>query len=170
MPAVSQTLLAIKAGIYAFVTSPAQSRWPHRHTTSVPLPMPSQWALQYFDPSDGVQLQAGFAHFFGFAMMHLPRSVRCSSCSSLGRNGPDALYAGIRCAGAGKRCCPAVQVSVSTAASHASRSLHRIGARAVWVTGYRNLLARLSAGVSRDLRRSNWRPCPSLLRSHRLRT
>jgi len=30
--------------------------------------MPSQWALQYFDPSGGIQLQAGFAHFFAFAI------------------------------------------------------------------------------------------------------
>jgi hypothetical protein len=43
--------------------------------------LPSQWALQYFDPSAGTQLQAGFAHFFGFAMMHLPWSIR--SCLAL---------------------------------------------------------------------------------------
>jgi hypothetical protein len=30
--------------------------------------MPSQWALQYFDPSAETQLQAGFAHFLSFAI------------------------------------------------------------------------------------------------------
>jgi hypothetical protein len=87
-------------GFYAFVTSPAHSWCPQRQTTSVRLAIPSQWALQYFDPSDGTQLHAGFAHFFGFVIVHLPRSVRCS----LARNGPDRLYAGFRCAVAGKRC------------------------------------------------------------------
>jgi hypothetical protein len=58
--------------------------------------MPSQWALQYFDPSAGTQLQAGFAHFFGFAMMH-PSSIRPGLIA--GRNGPAALYVPFRSAG-----------------------------------------------------------------------
>jgi hypothetical protein len=58
--------------------------------------MPSQWALQYFDPSAGTQLQAGFAHFFGFAMMH-PSSIR--RVLAAGRNGPAALYVPFQSAG-----------------------------------------------------------------------
>jgi hypothetical protein len=58
---------------YALLTSPAQPGWPHLQTTSVPLPMPSQWALQYFDPSAETQLQAGFAHFLSFAIDPPPR-------------------------------------------------------------------------------------------------
>jgi hypothetical protein len=57
-----------RAAAYAFVTSPLQPGWPHRQTTSTRSPMPSQWALQYFDPSVRTQLQAGFAHFFAFAI------------------------------------------------------------------------------------------------------
>jgi hypothetical protein len=30
--------------------------------------MPSQWALQYFDPSVGMQEQAGLSHFLGCAI------------------------------------------------------------------------------------------------------
>jgi hypothetical protein len=30
--------------------------------------MPSQWALQYLDPSAETQLHAGFAHFLSFAI------------------------------------------------------------------------------------------------------
>jgi hypothetical protein len=52
--------------------------------------MPSQWALQYFAPSLGTQLQAGFAHFFGFDMVHLPQSVP----NLWAHFGLDALYAG----------------------------------------------------------------------------
>ncbi|MGA2753169.1 MAG: hypothetical protein ABSE53_05330 [Terracidiphilus sp.] len=60
--------MSVQAAPYAFVTSPVHSAWPHRQTTSVPFPMPSQWALQYFAPPAGTQLQAGFAHFFAFAI------------------------------------------------------------------------------------------------------
>jgi hypothetical protein len=35
--------------------------------------MPSQWALQYFDPSAETQLQAGFEHFLSFAIDLPPR-------------------------------------------------------------------------------------------------
>jgi hypothetical protein len=34
--------------------------------------MPSQWALQYFDPSVVMQLQAEFAHFLGLAIIAPP--------------------------------------------------------------------------------------------------
>jgi hypothetical protein len=58
---------------YVF-TLPEQSVWPHRQTTSARVPMPSQWALQYFDPSVGIQLQAGLAHFLALAISLPPRS------------------------------------------------------------------------------------------------
>ncbi|SPE28654.1 hypothetical protein SBA5_680015 [Candidatus Sulfotelmatomonas gaucii] len=73
---------------YVFML-PAQSEWPHRQTTSARVPMPSQWALQYFDPSLGTQLQAGFAHFLALAIRLPPSSVWLSSLAPLwarGRN------------------------------------------------------------------------------------
>jgi hypothetical protein len=82
MPSVSEVLnhsawtnggLGFAEPPYVLLTSPAHSGWPHLQTTSVPLPMPSQWALQYFDLSAETQLQAGFAHFLSFAIDLPPR-------------------------------------------------------------------------------------------------
>jgi hypothetical protein len=36
--------------------------------------MPSQWALQYFDLSVEMQLQAAFAHFLGAVVVAIPLS------------------------------------------------------------------------------------------------
>ena len=47
------------------MASPRHPGCPHVQTTSVCPAVPSQWALQYFDPSVGVQEHAGFAHFLG---------------------------------------------------------------------------------------------------------
>ena len=55
---------------------PVQPGWPQEQTISILLAIPSQWALQYFDPSEGVQLHAAFAHFFELAMVLLYRSAR----------------------------------------------------------------------------------------------
>ena len=41
-----------------------QRGWPQPHMISVLPAMPSQCALQYFDLSVGMQIQAAFAHFF----------------------------------------------------------------------------------------------------------
>jgi hypothetical protein len=63
---------------------PQPARSSHRHynrdgRTSKPprflSAVPSHWALQYFDPSVGTQLQAGFAHFLSFAIGLPPRSI-----------------------------------------------------------------------------------------------
>jgi hypothetical protein len=48
--------------------------WPQVQTISVLLAIPSQWALQYFEPSDVVQLQAAFAHFLELAIILLYRA------------------------------------------------------------------------------------------------
>jgi hypothetical protein len=50
---------------------PEQPACPQEQTISVLLAIPSQWALQYFDPSVVVQLQAAFAHFLELAMVLL---------------------------------------------------------------------------------------------------
>jgi hypothetical protein len=59
---------------YCPPTLPPQLGWPQRQTSSVDPPAPSQWALQYFEPSAGMQSQVGFAHFLGglVAMAHSP--------------------------------------------------------------------------------------------------
>ena len=44
---------------------PPHSSCRHKQLISVLLPMPSQWALQYFPFSGAGQVQAAFAHFFG---------------------------------------------------------------------------------------------------------
>ena len=62
----------VASGVYK---CPVQSGWPHEQTISVLLAIPSQWALQYFDPSEGMQLQAAFAHFLELAMVLLSRSA-----------------------------------------------------------------------------------------------
>lgn len=41
---------------------------PQLQTISVLSAIPSQWALQYFDFSSAIQLQAAFAHFLGVAL------------------------------------------------------------------------------------------------------
>jgi hypothetical protein len=68
---------------------PSQFVWPHLQTISVLSAMPSQWALQYFALSGGMQLHAAFAHFLGVLAMMPPwmcpldgmngdiRQVRC---------------------------------------------------------------------------------------------
>jgi hypothetical protein len=48
-----------------YALAPSQFEWPHLHTISVLSAIPSQWALQYFPLSGGMQLQAALAHFFG---------------------------------------------------------------------------------------------------------
>jgi hypothetical protein len=53
--------------------------------------MPSQWALQYFEPSVGTQLQAGFAHFLALAIC--PPSLVCTADKLT--TGLGALYAEI---------------------------------------------------------------------------
>jgi len=59
-----------------FHRCPVQPGWPQEQTISILLAIPSQWALQYFDPSEGVQLHAAFAHFLELAMVLLYRPVR----------------------------------------------------------------------------------------------
>ncbi len=97
---------------YVFML-PAQSEWPHRQTTSARVPMPSQWALQYFDPSLGTQLQAGFAHFLALAIRLPPWSVWLSSLAPLwvqGRNisvfrrQPGGLFIDFCCQGSASFC------------------------------------------------------------------
>jgi hypothetical protein len=51
---------------------PSQLEWPHLHVISVLSAMPSQWALQYFAFSGGMQLHAAFAHFLGVLAMISP--------------------------------------------------------------------------------------------------
>ena len=51
---------------------PSQFVWPHLQTISVLSAMPSQWALQYFALSGGMQLHAAFAHFLGVLAMMPP--------------------------------------------------------------------------------------------------
>jgi hypothetical protein len=51
--------------------------------------MPSQWALQYFDPSVGMQEQAGFSHFFGCAIAFSSPSAGVAK-PSVGHGGYDA--------------------------------------------------------------------------------
>jgi hypothetical protein len=97
LPCAQLAQVVGRLNVQLCVASPLQSLCPQRHNTSTRSPLPSQWALQYFEPSEGTQLHAGFAHFFGLAMVHLPRSAR----RSLARNGPARLYAGFRCAGEG---------------------------------------------------------------------
>jgi len=53
----------------AFMASPRQPAWPHVQTTSVFPAMDSQWALQNFWPSGGMQLQEEFAHFLVLAIV-----------------------------------------------------------------------------------------------------
>lgn len=60
---------------YTFVTSPSQSLCPQWQTTSVRSSAPAQYALQYFDPSAGMQSQGGFAHFSFSAILSSPLSV-----------------------------------------------------------------------------------------------
>jgi len=50
------------------LVAPLQWGWPHWQATSVLPASPSQWALQYFEPSGGTQEQAEFAHFLGEAI------------------------------------------------------------------------------------------------------
>jgi hypothetical protein len=49
---------------YAFATSPRQTGCPHWHVISTDPFKPSQWALQNFSFSGGMQEQAGLPHFF----------------------------------------------------------------------------------------------------------
>lgn len=57
---------------YDVLVSPSQFEWPHRHINSVRPAVPSQCALQYFEPLGAMQLQLGFAHFLlGFAIAFL---------------------------------------------------------------------------------------------------
>lgn len=50
--------------------------WPQPHIISVFPAMPSQCALQYFDLSVGMQIQAGFAHFLSAIRSPLMAIVR----------------------------------------------------------------------------------------------
>jgi hypothetical protein len=70
-----------------------QPSWPQVHIISVLLAMPSQWALQYFCFSGGMQLQAALAHFFVFAMSSLQpgRCLKSRHCQSLGDYDADLL-------------------------------------------------------------------------------
>jgi hypothetical protein len=47
----------------AVVMSALQQEWPQWQTSSVASPAPSQWALQYLEPSSATQSHVGFAHF-----------------------------------------------------------------------------------------------------------
>ena len=47
---------------------PVQPGCPHEQEISILLAIPSQWALQYLEPSEAGQLQAAFAHFLEFAI------------------------------------------------------------------------------------------------------
>jgi hypothetical protein len=67
---------------------PPQSAWPHRQLISLLFPMPSQWALQYFDFSGAGQVQAAFAHFLGLAIDVL---LRRSARAVLNRGIPDPM-------------------------------------------------------------------------------
>jgi hypothetical protein len=50
---------------------PEQLVWPQVQTISVLSAIPSQWALQYFEPLGAMQLQAAFAHFLELAIVFL---------------------------------------------------------------------------------------------------
>jgi hypothetical protein len=65
------------------MASPRQPEWPQVQTTSVFPSVDSQWALQYFEPSVGVQLQAGFAHFLSFAIVDPSREEICDRPAEL---------------------------------------------------------------------------------------
>lgn len=54
-----------------------QPSWPQVQIISTLLPIPSQWALQYFSLSGAMQLHAGFAHFLlELAIRFLPGPER----------------------------------------------------------------------------------------------
>ena len=74
------------------MASPRQLECPHAQSTSVLPAMPSQWALQYFDPSVGIQEQAGFSHFLGCAILSPPHPLETLK-PSVGHGGYDACAA-----------------------------------------------------------------------------